>query len=198
MQLHQVVFLKSTGGALIADITHLAVSDRRFETFLQTRVAQPSSSPSSTDYRSLVKKVGNTLLVGEATLAEVLEGLVAIEAQWSKQQVRPQTSGTQQPTAPSSQQTSHSPKDIVDIGLGYKDQRHPQWINNHDVLSAKINTLSDPQGSISLVQAIFRKREGRELVIKVIKGEKDHHQLNVILSYLEADLQKLDVEDDKR
>ena len=64
-----------------------------------------------------------------------------------------------------------------------------QWVTDPDALRTYIDAFSDPTSKVKPLQVLFRKREGRSLVVDVTEGGKDNRQLNVVLSYLDADPQ---------
>ena len=67
--------------------------------------------------------------------------------------------------------TSPSKKDIIEIGLA-GNRSSVQWITDPDGLTKQITVLSNATGPMPLSQAIFREREGRVLVVNVIKDKK--------------------------
>ncbi|WP_052568168.1 hypothetical protein [Ktedonobacter racemifer] len=81
-------------------------------------------------------------------------------------------------------------KEIVEILLVMDDgSRHGfrRWLADPDDLRAYIDAFNDPTSKVKPLRVIFRKREGRALVVDISAGGKDNPQLNVILGYLDAD-----------
>jgi len=161
-----------------------------------TPTSEPQSShPSTTDWLSLVETVGIDLFVTAATLASIIQGLDVIERRWREHKVKSQQ-GTQtlqpttQPAASPSHKTHVPDKEIIEILLVMDDGSHHslrRWMSDPDELRAYIDAFSDLKSPVKPLQVVFRKREGRALVVNVAEGGKDNRQLNVILGYLEAD-----------
>ena len=53
--------------------------------------------------------------------------------------------------------------------------------------NAQFDAFSDSTSKVKPLQVVFMKRKGRALIVDVATGAKDNRQLNVILSYLDAD-----------
>ncbi|HXZ03526.1 MAG TPA: hypothetical protein VEH81_01765, partial [Ktedonobacteraceae bacterium] len=114
-----------------------------------------------------------------------------IERRWREHEEKRQQQGTQT-TSPSSSKAPVSDSEIVEILLVMDDGSHhsfERWVSNPDDLKAYIDAFSDPTSKVKPLQVIFRKHKGRSLRVDVTEGGKDNRQLNVILSYLEADPQ---------
>lgn len=56
-----------------------------------------------------------------------------------------------------------------------------RWISDPDALRTYINDFSDPTSKVKPLQVVFRKREGRALVVDVTEDGGDNRQLNDIL-----------------
>jgi hypothetical protein len=149
----------------------------------------------------MVETVGSTLLVTAATLASIIQGLDVIERRWREHKERQQHHGIQapQPSSASSAQKTPTPSqrthdsEITDILLIMDDGSHhtfKRWISDPDSLRAYIDAFSDPTSKVKPLQVLFVKRKGRGLAVDVTTGGKDNRQLNVILSYLDADPQR--------
>jgi hypothetical protein len=159
---------------------------------------QGSSSP-TTDWLNLVETYGGNLFVAAATLASIIQGLDVVERRWREHQEKHKQQGskTPQPASASSTQAASPPqkaatsdKEIVEILLVMDDgSQHgfKRWVSDPDALRTYIDAFSDPKSPVKPFQVIFRKREGRSLVVNVTEGGKDNQQLNVILGYLDAD-----------
>jgi hypothetical protein len=192
-----------------ADLRGADLTDANFSGADLTDAKQDASPPksikpephpgqsSSPDWLSLVETVGSTLLTAAVTASALIQGLDIVDRRWREHQAKrkPQTP---QPTSASSTQPAASPshkthapdKEIIEILLVMDDgSQHgfKRWVSNPDDLKAYIDAFSDPTSKVKPLQVVFRKREGRALVVDVTKEGKDNKPLNVILSYLDAD-----------
>ncbi|GHO98755.1 hypothetical protein KSF_088030 [Reticulibacter mediterranei] len=176
------VFVKRNGDEVKANVLQESGNDQRetFLSYLQGSAMGPANQASSClDWRMLVKEEGNDLLVGEAALPAIIQGLRATEEQWRRQQEQKRQGHPR----------VSSEKDITDICLVHKSNTR-QWIADPDTLNKQMKALmSTVPVSRNLSHAIFLKREGRTLVMNVTNEKQTHQQPNVILKYLEADPQ---------
>jgi hypothetical protein len=148
---------------------------------------QPNQSSSTTNWLSLIETVGENLLVTTASIAAIIQGLDVIERRWREHKAK-QHSATA--SASSTAKTSPADSEIVDILLILEDGNHhtfKRWVSDPNSLRVYIDAFSDPSSKVKPLQVVFRKREGRALVVDVTKGAKDNKPLDVILGYLEAD-----------
>ncbi|GHO94592.1 hypothetical protein KSF_046400 [Reticulibacter mediterranei] len=152
---------------------------KAFLNSLQGPAMGPANQASSDlEWRMLVKEQGNDLLVGEAALTAIIQGLHATERQWRKQQEHKRQGHPR----------VSSEKDITDICLVSKSHTR-QWIADPESLNKQIKALSTTPAHRSRAHAIFLKRTGRGFVLNVTNEKQTHQQPNVILKYLEADPQ---------
>jgi hypothetical protein len=152
---------------------------------------RPSQSSSTTNWLGLVETFGENLLITAASFAAIVQGLDVIERRWREHQAKRQQQDSP-PASPSSQKTLVSDSEIIEIRLVMDDGSHhmfKRWISDPDTLRTYIDAFSDPTSKVKPLQVVFMKRKGRALVVNVTEGGKDNRQLNVVLSYLEADPQ---------
>jgi uncharacterized protein YjbI with pentapeptide repeats len=156
-----------------------------------TPKSQPSQSSSTINWLGLVETIGENLLLTAASFAAIIQGLDVVERRWREKNEKQKRQGTP-PASPSSQKTPVSDSEIIEIRLVMDDGSHhtfKRWISDPDTLRAYIDAFSDPTSKVKPLQVVFMKRKGRALVVNVTEGGKDNPQINVILSYLEADPQ---------
>lgn len=147
----------------------------------------PVQPPSTINWLRLVETAGENLFSVAVGLAAIIQGLDVVERRWRERKKKQQSS-----SASSTAKTPSPESEIVEILLVMDDGSNhtfKRWVSDPDELRKYIDAFSDPSSKIKPLQVVFRKREGRALVVDATKGTKDNKPLDVILGYLDADPQ---------
>ncbi|MBA2680754.1 MAG: pentapeptide repeat-containing protein [Ktedonobacteraceae bacterium] len=126
---------------------------------------------------------GGNRFFTDATLTSIVQGVTIIERRWNEQkEIRHSARITSSSNLPSAD------SEIIEIVLlmddGSSRYSFKPSTSDFDFLRASLNSTENREP----LYVIFQKRERPSLVIRVSEGEEAHPPINVILSYLEADL----------
>ena len=124
-----------------------------------------------------------------ATLDSIAQGVDIIERRWNEQKEMGQQNDPPRTSLSSSSNPSSADSEIIKITLLMDDgQTHYDFTPQTADFEFLRTSLTATEG-IKPLYVIFQKREGHELVLDVREDGIASPPLNLILSYLEADLQ---------